>query len=249
MELPAPTPPELLTAVARSLARHGSSLCGMALHVSFSGIPARPRVTAAAASDRKISLHDPVTIDLSFDPLLLEALDHSIGVARIRQDAVPDAEWFSGDRRRHRAALGVHDYARAAARVQGAVGQEVIVVEITSRTADWLPLSTDASGARFAAELSAWVYDFRIARPARAREGLLALLTPAQRDIAIHLTAGEAVPDIAELFSRSPHTVQDHIKAIFRAWGVHSKTEALWLWKNPLERSAGGPDSARQRRR
>lgn len=249
MELPAPTPSDLLAAVARSVARHGSSLCGMALHVSFSGAPARPRVTAAAASDRKISLHDPATFDLAFDPLVREALDHETGVARLRRDAAPDAEWYASDRRRHRASLGIHDYARAAAMVHGAGGREVIAVEITSRTADWLATMPDAAGARFAADLAAWVYDFRILRPARAREGLLALLTPAQRDVALHLTAGDAVADIAHLLGRSTHTVQDHLKGIFRAWDVHSKAEALWLWTNPLERDARRAESAKPRRR
>lgn len=242
MKGPTPTPFELLAAVARSVAGHGSTLRGAALHVTFGGIPQMPRVTTAAVSDRAFASHDPAVVDVSLDPLVREAIDLQVGVARLRRDAVPDAEWYASDRRRNRAALGIHDYARAAAAVQGSTGREVIAVEITSRTADWLPTVQDASGARFAAELAAWVYDHRIIRPARAREGLLALLTPSQRDVALHLTAGDAVPQIAELLGRSPHTIQDHMKVIFRTWGVHSKAEALWLWNHPLERGPGLPD-------
>lgn len=52
-------------------------------------------------------------------------------------------------------------------------------------------------------------------------------LSPRQREILHLLSAGATTTAIAEQLSLSPHTVRNHTKAIFRAFGVHSRAELI----------------------
>lgn len=55
----------------------------------------------------------------------------------------------------------------------------------------------------------------------------LDLLSPREAEIARWLLQGQRVPAISRRLSISPHTVRNHIKAMFRKFGVHSQAELV----------------------
>jgi DNA-binding NarL/FixJ family response regulator len=70
--------------------------------------------------------------------------------------------------------------------------------------------------------------------PARAAEetdvnssDLVDLLSPREREILEAVASGQRVRTIARVFTISPFTVRNHLKAIFRKLGVHSQVELL----------------------
>lgn len=66
--------------------------------------------------------------------------------------------------------------------------------------------------------------------PLKPISGLpLANLTPVQREVFELLVAGCDESAVAERIGRSIHTVHHHVQAIFRKFGVHSRTELLAL--------------------
>jgi DNA-binding CsgD family transcriptional regulator len=52
-------------------------------------------------------------------------------------------------------------------------------------------------------------------------------LSPRQREILSKLTQGLSEKAIADALSLSPHTVHDHVKAVYRKYGVMSRAELL----------------------
>ena len=52
-------------------------------------------------------------------------------------------------------------------------------------------------------------------------------LSARQTEIVAHLTAGQSVPEIADLMFLSPSTIRNHLAAIYRKFGVHSQAELL----------------------
>lgn len=59
------------------------------------------------------------------------------------------------------------------------------------------------------------------------------LLSARQREILRLLIAGTSTAAIADRLSLSPHTVRNHAKAIFRAYGVHSRAELIARSRDP----------------
>jgi len=59
------------------------------------------------------------------------------------------------------------------------------------------------------------------------RKDPLRQLTPRQREIVELLAEGKAEGEIARTVHRSPHTIHDHVKAIYATLGVHSRSELL----------------------
>ncbi len=55
----------------------------------------------------------------------------------------------------------------------------------------------------------------------------LDLLSPREAEIARWLLQGQRVPAISRRLSISPHTVRNHIKAMFRKFSVHSQAELV----------------------
>jgi DNA-binding CsgD family transcriptional regulator len=82
------------------------------------------------------------------------------------------------------------------------------------------PLGSSVGGGEIAITVQA-------AKPATVRELLLRAygLTPRERQVADLVLAGRTTPDIATALFLSPHTVGDHLKAIFAKTGVHTRTE------------------------
>ena len=228
-----PTPVRLLASAARAVVKGSTTLRGLVVHVVRTQEERRPRVLTAACSDGDLACDDPAALAIASD--LGAAIEHATNTAHLRSDATSDEEWARCDERRRRASLGLHDYARAGAVWRSPGRTELIAIEIAGRTADWRPDRADAERALFTARVTAGAYEHRITRVAGAREDLLANLTPTQRDIARRLAQGVSESEIATLINRSAHTVHDHVKAVFRAWGVHSRAEALWLWRRPID--------------
>src|SRR5690606_34764831 len=57
-------------------------------------------------------------------------------------------------------------------------------------------------------------------------------LTPQERNVFTHLLSEKPIKQIAAAINLSPHTVGDHIKSIFRKYGVTSRTELMAIWLN-----------------
>ncbi|MHC4977353.1 MAG: helix-turn-helix transcriptional regulator [Planctomycetota bacterium] len=62
------------------------------------------------------------------------------------------------------------------------------------------------------------------------RRELLAKLSPSQRELVPLLVEGMTEEQIGVRTGRSKHTVHDHAKRIYRAWGVTSRHELRQLW-------------------
>jgi DNA-binding CsgD family transcriptional regulator len=60
----------------------------------------------------------------------------------------------------------------------------------------------------------------------------LASLTEREREVLVHLVAGQRVPAIATEFHISQHTVRNHLKSIFRKLGVGNQSELIERVRN-----------------
>lgn len=67
------------------------------------------------------------------------------------------------------------------------------------------------------------------ARTAERRPASLAVLTPRERQVATLLARGYSTLNTATLLGLTESTVRDHVKAIFRKTGVHSRVELTRL--------------------
>ncbi len=86
------------------------------------------------------------------------------------------------------------------------------------------------------ASLLAEVYRHRVAEPEARRAAILARLRPSQRPIVPLLTTGMSQRDISRVLGKSPHTVHDHTKMIYRTLDVHSRVELASKWHGfPIE--------------
>lgn len=65
--------------------------------------------------------------------------------------------------------------------------------------------------------------------------GSEAALTERERDVLRELLRGATVQEIADAARLSPHTVNDHLKAIYRKFKVRSRTELTALWLQSWE--------------
>jgi PAS domain S-box-containing protein len=76
-------------------------------------------------------------------------------------------------------------------------------------------------------------------------------LTPRQFEVLRYLEAGRATSEIAEIMGLSRETVRNHVRAVLRALGVHSRLEAviearrLRLLSDPIDESSARPDDSK----
>ncbi len=61
-------------------------------------------------------------------------------------------------------------------------------------------------------------------------KSLLDRLSEAQRRVLVHLLEGLSEPEIADRIHRSRHTVHDHTKAIYAAFGVSKRVQLVHLF-------------------
>lgn len=74
------------------------------------------------------------------------------------------------------------------------------------------------------------------------RNALLAVIGRAQRKLIPHLLTDSTEQQIADKIHRSRHTVHDHVKLIYAAWGVNSRLGLcdVWFGRKPAPSKAGG---------
>lgn len=85
--------------------------------------------------------------------------------------------------------------------------------------------------------LLAQIYRVRLAEPQARRAGILERVRPSQREILPLLTTGMSQRDISRVLGKSPHTIHDHTKMIYRTLEVHNRVELASVWHGfPLER-------------
>ncbi len=152
-----------------------------------------------------------------------------------RSDVTPDDEWRDSPMAQARAASGLYDYVRAITSCTARGEPRLLHIELAGRCADWRPSDYDLDLICAASTIMCAAYIHRKVLPDEARLDLLARLTPSQRQVAMLLTENVSEAEIASIIQRSPHTVHDHVKAVFRAWGVHSRAETIALWRHPLD--------------
>lgn len=171
----------------------------------------------------------------------LENADHNQLCFR-RADTTPDEEWQRSPLAKVRTAVGLFDYVLAITSCAGHGEPRLLHVELAGRTADWRPSAHDLDLVCATSIIMRVAYIHQTVIPDEARQELLARLTPTQRQVAMLLTENISEAEIAAIVQRSPHTVHDHVKAIFRAWGVHSRPEAIVLWRYPLDPNSNDAD-------
>ncbi|MGQ0626859.1 MAG: helix-turn-helix transcriptional regulator [Phycisphaerales bacterium] len=69
-----------------------------------------------------------------------------------------------------------------------------------------------------------------VAEPERHRRAMLDSVSPTQRPILQRLVDGMTEREIAQALERSPFTVHDHVKLIYRTLGVSTRFELVELW-------------------
>ncbi|MBL8764713.1 MAG: response regulator transcription factor [Phycisphaerae bacterium] len=73
------------------------------------------------------------------------------------------------------------------------------------------------------------------------RAGIMGRLSAAQRQVLPHVLEGLSEREVAAKLRRSPHTVHDHVKAIYAALGIASRHQLRDLW-NGMSSPAGTPE-------
>lgn len=68
--------------------------------------------------------------------------------------------------------------------------------------------------------------------PSRLLSGLVASLSPRQRDVLHGLRRGLTEKQLGQALRLSAHTVHAHVKSIYRHFSVSSRAELLALWVN-----------------
>ncbi len=145
-----------------------------------------------------------------------------------RRDLFDDQAWQRAELRSKRTAAGLHAFAIAIAPIEG--GGAVLRVDLDATDPAWSASRTDLALLRGAARAGADMVARLFVEPDARREELLRPLGPAQRAIAPLLATGRSERDIAEQLGRSAHTVHEHAKRIYRAWGVSNRFQMRDKW-------------------
>lgn len=80
-----------------------------------------------------------------------------------------------------------------------------------------------------------------VVKPDRRRQHMLRRLTETQQKIFYLMLEDLSEREIGERVGRSPHTIHDHVKAIYSTLGTSSRTELLALWYCGRTRSEDEP--------
>lgn len=73
-------------------------------------------------------------------------------------------------------------------------------------------------------------YERSVLKPQRMRDALLSRLTGPQSEVARLLVQGLTEAEIGKAVHRSKHTIHDHVKSVYAALNVSSRTELLRAW-------------------
>lgn len=117
-------------------------------------------------------------------------------------------------------------------------GASVVLRAIVRGGGSLLNLSGEGEfDVRAALTVAAETYAEHIVKPERRRRLMMDRLTESQQRILTYLVDDLSEREIGERVGRSPHTVHDHVKAIYACLGVSSRTELLSLWYGGESRS------------
>ncbi|MDX2114579.1 MAG: helix-turn-helix transcriptional regulator [Planctomycetota bacterium] len=150
-------------------------------------------------------------------------------IVRGRHD-LDASRWNDSSLARYRHANGLHDFCRVVVPLSEPEGPRLLVVQVDSTNPAWAPSEGMSRVLLEVAGVLASAYHTGFVEPMLRREGLLRLLSPAQRELAPLLAEGLTEREAAEQTGRSIHTVHEHAKAIYHAWGVRSRMEMRDLW-------------------
>lgn len=78
-----------------------------------------------------------------------------------------------------------------------------------------------------------------------ADPGLVAALTPRERDVLLHLSQGAGPKEVADRLHLSVNTVRTHLRSVMKKLGAHSTLEVVAMTRSTLDLPPGrGDDSA-----
>jgi DNA-binding CsgD family transcriptional regulator len=147
-----------------------------------------------------------------------------------RSDVLDDDAWRGSRLARARARWGLYDFVRVVFPYQSVSGRRHFVVQVDGVRGAWRPTACVLERLQGVTPFLFHAFHDRFVLPQVRKRALLERITPAQRLIAPLLAQGLAESEIARRLGRSRHTVHDHTKAIYRAWGVGSRFELRDLW-------------------
>ena len=182
---------------------------------------------------------------------LAELASCEIGARAVsRSQSISDRVWQLSGVRRSRAAHGLFEYARAGAEIDLVEGRGTLVIEVEGLTAQWQPDDLTLAAIEAVAPAMARGFAKRFIDIERRRRLLLDRLSEPQKLIAPLLAAGCTEREVAERIERSAHTVHEHTREIYRAFGVRSRMEMrdLWYGLNPAAPGAATGSSVTIRR-
>lgn len=151
------------------------------------------------------------------------------GVAS-RRDIVPDGVWRSSVLARESATRGLHEFVRGAAAMPGGVTERLLVMQIHCAEPGVQPRPDMADLLKGALPAVAAAYWSAFLRVRDHQRGLLDELSASQRAVVLLLLDGLSEAQVARRLSRSHHTVHDHTRAIYAAWGVSSRLQLRDRW-------------------
>jgi len=159
-----------------------------------------------------------------------------------RRDVVDDAAWASSKLARSRAAEGFGEFVEGHFGAPWIGGRCVLFLTADCRAGGDRAGTIEWDERRIITVFSCLGPAVRdgfvhsVAVPAKWRAAVLARLSSSQRSILERLVEGKTEREIAEKLVRSPHTVHDHVKAIYTALGVSSRHELASLWNGRSKR-------------
>lgn len=186
---------------------------------------------------------------------LLQACEAGAPATR-RSDIFADKAWQASRARRDREKLGLHEFARAAAALSLLDGAGALVLQFDGLHPRWNPDALSLAALDAIAAAVARGFGARFIEPDRRRLELISRLSDTQKQIAPLLAEGHTERGIAERLARSAHTIHEHTREIYRAFGVRSRMQLRDIWNGlaeapppmPREREPEGQAGASQRR-
>lgn len=151
-------------------------------------------------------------------------------VSGTRRDLVGDRAWSVssyGTRRRH---LGLGEFARVLIPFEEVGVHHTLVLQWSATSTGHPPESMFVLALENVARAVAQAYRERFITPREHQATLLARLTTTQRRIAPLLIEGKSESAVARELGRSAHTIHDHTKTIYHAWGVKSRMQMRDVW-------------------
>jgi DNA-binding CsgD family transcriptional regulator len=152
-----------------------------------------------------------------------------------RADLYPAGTWAASSYRALCKETGVREFARFVTEFERESPRRWLVIEAQGLDDGW---TVNADLLRVLSALGegiARAYDHRFLRLARLRKELTNRISPAGHAVLPLLAQGLSEAEIGKRIHRSPHTVHDHVKQIYRALGVSSRLELYEVWNGERE--------------